>query len=400
MNHRPLRFGIAGLGTVSNTALPELRDHPNVTIAAAADVRPEARERFTALYGGEAYASVEDLCASPNIDAVYVLTPNHWHATHATMAAEHGKQVVVTKPIAVTLEDCDTMIAAAERNGVRLMAGTTPAFTPVVMEMANIVASGELGRLLFLNTWWQTDWLYLPRMPDELDVSKGGGVVFRQAPHQIDIVRSIGGGMVRSVRARASRGDPGRPVEGGFMAFLEFEGGAVATMTYSGYAHLDSTELTFGTDAQGMPRSPQKHLQTRRRSRGFGGDAEESAYKDSVRFAGTREGEWGGERPTKAHEFYGLTIVSCERGDIRQIPKGLAIYGDDARREIELPVKGSEREAELDCLYEAWSQDRPLPMHDGRWGKATLEVCLAILESTRESGEVPLRYQVPHRAGH
>ncbi|MEK7216979.1 MAG: Gfo/Idh/MocA family oxidoreductase, partial [Chloroflexota bacterium] len=266
MNQRPLRIGIAGLGTVSNTVLPELRDHPNVTIAAAADVRPEAGERFTALYGGEAFTSVEDLCASPNIDAVYVLTPNHWHAAHAIMAAEHGKQVIVTKPIATTLEDCDAMIAAAERHGVRLMAGTTPAFTPIVMEMARIVASGELGKLLFLNTWWQTDWLYLPRMPDELDVAKGGGVVFRQAPHQIDIVRTIGGGMVRSVRASASRGDSSRPVEGGYMAFLEFESGAVATMTYSGYAHLDSTELTYGTDASGMPRSPQKHLETRRRA--------------------------------------------------------------------------------------------------------------------------------------
>jgi len=401
MAQRPIRFGIAGLGTVSNTVLPELRDHPNVTIAAAADVRPEARERFTALYSVPAYASVEDLCASPDIDAVYVLTPNPFHATHATMAAERGKQVVVTKPIATTLADCDTMIAAAERHGVRLMAGTTPAFTPVIMEMAAIVQRGDLGRLLLVNTWWQTDWLYLPRMPEELDVNQGGGVVFRQAPHQIDIVRTIGGGMVRSVRARASRGDPDRPVEGGFMAFLEFENGAAAAMTYSGYAHLDTTEFTYGTDAQGMPRGPEKHLNTRRRASSFVGDRnKEATYKNSVRLGGIREGEWGGERPTKGHEFYGLTIVSCERGDLRQTANGLMIYGDEAWREVPLAVRGSEREAELDCLYEAWSADRPLPAHDGRWGKATLEVCLAILESSREHRDVVLRHQMPHTWTH
>lgn len=400
MTQRPIRFGIAGLGTVSNTVLPELRDHPNVTIAAAADVRQEARERFSALYGVPAFGSVEDLCASPDIDAVYVLTPNHFHAAHAVIAAEHGKQVVVTKPIATTLADCDTMIAAAERHGVRLMAGTTPAFTPPIMEMAAIVQRGDLGRLLLVNTWWQTDWLYLPRMPEELDVEKGGGVVFRQAPHQIDIVRTIGGGMVRSVRARASRGDPGRPVEGGFMAFLEFESGAAATMTYSGYAHLDTTEFTFGTDAQGMPRSPEKHLATRRRSRGFTGSSEEATYKDSVRLGGAREGEWGGERPTKGHEFYGLTIVSCEHGDIRQTPNGLMVYGDADWRELPLAVRGSERAAELDCLYDAWSKDRPLPAHDGRWGKATLEVCLAILESSREHRDVVLHYQAPYTWAH
>ncbi len=390
-----IRFGIAGLGAVSNDVLPELMAHPEVAITAAADLRPEAREKFAREFGGEAYADVEAMCKSPKVDAVYVLTPNHLHAQHATIAAEHGKDVVVTKPIALTLEDCDAMIEAAQRNGVRLMAGTTPAFTPAIMQMAELVRGGTLGRLLMINTWWWNDWLYLPRMPEELDAAKGGGVVFRQGPHQVDIVRAIGGGMVRCVRATTSKADPARPVEGSYAAFLDFEGGAAATLAFNGYAHFDSTELTFGVDARGAPRETGHHVRTRTRFKSFDSPEEEASYKDSVRYAGTRQGAWGGRPPQKRHEFYGLTLVSCEQGDIRQSPDGLLLYDGEGRREIPVPVRGSERDAELDCLYEAWRNDRPLPAHDGRWGKATLEVCLAILESTKLRQEVLLKYQVP-----
>src|SRR5207253_234403 len=114
----------------------------------------------------------------------------------------------------------------------------------------------------------------------------------------------------------------------------------------------------------------------------------------SVRYAGTKQGAWGGRPVEKHHEFYGLTVVSCERGDMRQSPDGLFVYEDEGRREVPVPVRGSERDAELDCLYEAWRNDRPLPSHDGRWGKATLEVCLAIRESSRLRQEVLLKHQV------
>ena len=393
--NRPIRFGIAGLGTVSNDVLRELAGHPKVRVTAAADLRPEALARFGRQFGGETYADVKDMCKSPNVDAVYIITTNHLHAEHATMALDHGKDVVVTKPIAITLEDCDAMIGAAERQGVRLMAGTTPAFTPAILQMAELVHAGTMGRLLMVSTWWYNDWLYLPRMPEELDITKGGGVVFRQAPHQVDIARVIGGGMVRSVRATTTVADPTRPVEGSFAAFLDFENGAVATLVFSGYARFDSTDLTFGIDARGSRREPGHHTEVRHRARDLMGSDAEAGYKDSVRYGGSRQGAWGSRSLQKRHEFYGLTVVSCERGDIRQSSDGLFVYDEEGQREVIVQVRSSERDAEVDCLYEAWRTDRPLPVHDGRWGKATLEVCLAIRESAKERREVILQHQVP-----
>src|SRR5579875_2258651 len=102
-----LRVGVVGLGVASTNALPEIAAHPRVRLTAGADPRREAREAFAHMYVAEAYESAEALCASPRVDAVYILTPNRCHARHAILAAECGKQVIVDKPMALTLEDCD-----------------------------------------------------------------------------------------------------------------------------------------------------------------------------------------------------------------------------------------------------------------------------------------------------
>src|SRR5689334_15487451 len=136
-----MRVGVIGLGFASTVMLPELAANPRVKITAGADVRPAALERFASEFGAETYAGAEDLCRSPNVDAVYILSPNRFHAQHAIAAAEAGKQVMADKPMALTLEDCDRMIAAAERNGVRLLVGHTQSLDPGIREMARIVRS-------------------------------------------------------------------------------------------------------------------------------------------------------------------------------------------------------------------------------------------------------------------
>ena len=86
--------------------------------------------------------------------------------------------------------------------------------------------------------------------------------------------------------------------------------------------------------------------------------------------------------------------MSCDKGDIRQSPDGLIVYGEEGRREVTLPPGSRGREAEVEELYQAVSNNRPV-FHDGRWGEATLEVCLAILESAKEKKEIFLSHQRP-----
>ena len=393
-----LRIGLAGLGAATPNALPEIANHPDYRITAAADIRPEALARFAAEVGGETFESVEAMCHSPNVDVVHILTPSHLHAQHAIAAANAGKQVICDKPMAINLAECDAEIAAAERNGVRLLVGHSQSLDAPIRRMAEITGSGELGAVTMINTWFFSDWLYRPRAEYELDVSKGEGLVMRQGPVQVDIARMLGGGLVKSVRAIASTVDSKRPIDGCCSAFLEFENGAAATLVYNALGYFDSSELTFGIGLQGKPADPATHARSHQNLARFGSPEDEWAYKDSTRYGGSRaQRPLTGPPSNPHHAFFGITVASCERGDVRQSPDGLFVYGDEGRRELEIPEPSKRyTTTELDLMYDAWLRDRPVASHDGRWGKATVEVCLAMLESSRTGQPVAMQHQTAY----
>jgi len=85
--------------------------------------------------------------------------------------------------------------------------------------------------------------------------------------------------------------------------------------------------------------------------------------------------------------------VSCERGDIRQSPDGLYAYSDEGREEIAVPSDKSPRDLVLD-EFAAAITGRAKPVHDGRWGLANLELCLAAIESSKRGEEIQLKHQV------
>ena len=389
-----MRVGVAGLGVAASLALPEIARHPRVRITAGADPRAAARDAFASQFQAETFSSVETLCASPKVDLVYILTPNRMHAAHAVVAAEHGKQVVLDKPVALSLDDADRVIAASERKGVRVLVGHTQSLDAPIRRMAQIVGEGSLGPLLMVNTWFFSDWLYRPRSLDELDPANGEGLVLRQGPVQVDIVRTIGGGLVRSVRAVTTAVDPDRPIDGSYSAFATFKDGAAATLVYSGYAFFDTTELTYGVGLQGYPAEPDTHAKSRQLIASFANGAAEADYKDQTRYSGARRSGGRPDPSTKRHAFFGLTLVSCERGDIRQTSTGLKVYGPDGQHDIAISDYDARyTTAELDIMYDAWSRDAPLASHDAVWAKGTLEMCLAIRESSESGQEVVLRHQ-------
>jgi phthalate 4,5-cis-dihydrodiol dehydrogenase len=386
-------MGIAGLGVASTQILPPISSLPYVKISAAADTRAEALEKFHVVYGGETFNSVEAMCDSPNVDAVYIATPNHLHARHVIAAAERGKHVIVEKPMALSIAECDAMNEAVEKHGVKLLCGHTHSFDPPIRKMRAIVKSGELGNVRMINSWNYNEFMYRPRMKHELATSRG--VVLNQGPHHVDIVRLIGGGKLRSVRAMTGIWDKARAHEGSYTCYLEFEDGTPATLVYSGYGFFDTAELFDWVGEGGQRRDPGTNLQVRRRLREVRSPEEEEQLKEGMRFGGRREGEFSHAEPGERKQpFFGFTLVSCERGDIRQTPDGLRIYGESEKREVALPPGRRGREAEVEELYNAVIHERPV-FHDGRWGAATLEVCLAMIESAEKRHEVFLSHQVP-----
>jgi predicted dehydrogenase len=102
-----LRIGIAGLGEATTEFLPDYVKHPKVKVTAAADFRQAARDRFQQEVKGKAYQTFEEICQSSEVDIVYIATPHELHAHHTLMALKCGKHVIVEKPMALTVEDCD-----------------------------------------------------------------------------------------------------------------------------------------------------------------------------------------------------------------------------------------------------------------------------------------------------
>jgi phthalate 4,5-cis-dihydrodiol dehydrogenase len=390
-----LRIGIVGLGKAAVSMLPSILAHPHVEIVAAADAREEVRDSFSRDFGVPVYSDAEELCADADVAAVYIATPHELHALQAILAAEHGKHVLVEKPMALSLEDCEAMRSAAERNGVHIVVGHTHSFDRPIQKMREIIRSGRLGRLAMVNTWNFSAFLYRPRRPEELDTSRGGGIIFNQVPHQVDIVRYLGGGLVRSVRSGAWALDPSRPTEGSHITFLEFGDGAAASLVYSGYDFFDTDEFHDWIGEEGAPREPNLHGQARRHLERLSGPDSERALKARGGYA-TRDAAKPG--PAWRQPHFGVVLASCERGDMRAGPDGVRVYDERGLTEIPVPLAEAHPDKSLvvDELYRAVIAGEA-PVHDGAWGKATLEVCLAILTSAREHREVVLSHQVAVR---
>jgi phthalate 4,5-cis-dihydrodiol dehydrogenase len=271
-----LKIGVAGLGRGFTVMLPTFRHDPRVTLAAAAEPREEARLRFAAEFNARAYDSVEALCADPAIDVVYVGTPHQFHAEHAALAAKAGKHVLVEKPMAITLAECQAMIAAARAAKVQLIVGHSHSFNAPVALARALIESGEHGAVRMINAFNYTDFVYRPRRPEEFDTAQGGGVVFSQGAHQVDIVRILIGSAITSVRASVGVWDASRQMDGAYAAWLGFKSGAAASLTYSGYGHFDTDLFQDWIGEMG-----QKKRWGPAARQTFSSSAEETAFKQS-----------------------------------------------------------------------------------------------------------------------
>ncbi len=383
----PLGLAIAGLGLAGSVMARAAIAHPGVELITAAEPDHDTRNAFARDRNVPTYASLVELCDDQRIDIVYIATPHQFHARHAELIAESGKHIILEKPMALTLAECDAIISAVERHNVHLIVGHTHGFDPAARTMARIVASGEMGALGMIAAWNYTNFLYRPRRPEELDTAQGGGILFNQVPHQIDMVRLIGGGRLRSVRAQATVLDPLRPTEGSAVAFLEFESGAAASLTYSGYDYFDSDELHFWISERGASKPPNQHGAARRALAGY-----DQAAEAGLRIARYAYGADPGPAPTHQPHF-GLLVATCAKGEMRASADGLFIYDSNGKREMPLPKSFAGRSEVLDDMVAAIRTGKR-PRQDARWGKANVEVMLALLQSARERREILLQHQV------
>jgi len=194
-----IAIGLIGAGGIMPYHVAGLRAIEGVRLVGVHDINRENLRARAQEFGLVAYQDRDDLLGS-DIDAVFVIAPAVAHVRHCVAAAGAGKHIFCEKPLALTTEDADAIIAAAERARVKLMVGFNNNFRPVTRQLRAIFESGDLGRLV---TVWDRQFVYRNAefwsakrgQLDEwrLDMSRSGGRMTEFGSHSLNWAQFIGG---------------------------------------------------------------------------------------------------------------------------------------------------------------------------------------------------------------
>lgn len=230
-----VRIGIIGTGRISGAHASAAQALAGVELAGCAEVDPARREKFTERFGCPGCASSEELLTRPDVDAVVVALPHFLHSDVTIAALQAGKHVLLEKPMAMTVAECDAMIAAAERTGRTLMVAHSQHFFPVNEAVRALLAGGAIGSIVFATDTWYKPFYADPRPAWFLDVRQGGGMWPMNGSHMIDRMMMFIGSPVVAVKAMVGTYFVDVPATDTGIALLQFENGVHATIQHCGY---------------------------------------------------------------------------------------------------------------------------------------------------------------------
>jgi predicted dehydrogenase len=249
MASQRLRWGILSTANIARTkVVPGMQKAASCEVVAVGSRDLVSARRFADDLGiPRAHGSYEALFADPDVDAVYIPLPNHLHMEWAIVAAEAGKHVLCEKPLALSSSDAQRMVDACEAAGTRLMEAFMYRLHPSWQAVLRLVASGRIGRLVGVQSWFS----YFNDDPTNIrnmyDV--GGGALFDIGCYCVNLSRMLFGQEPARVEASVQR-DPELRVDIATSALLEFPDGGTATFTCSTRAEPDQRVHVYGTDGR------------------------------------------------------------------------------------------------------------------------------------------------------
>jgi UDP-N-acetyl-2-amino-2-deoxyglucuronate dehydrogenase len=233
MDGRRIRFALVGCGRISGYHLDALaanRDEAEVT--AVCDVVPERAAAAAERAGGVPhYDCLEAMLADGGFDVVSVCTPSGLHPEHGIAAAEAGFHVLTEKPVGIDLPRVDRLIETCDRKGVRLFAVLQNRLNPTVAMLRHALDKGRFGKPSFMqvNVFWTRPQEYYDEAPWRGTWAQDGGAFMNQASHYVDLAQWLGGEVDE---VTALTGTLGRRIEAEDTgaAVLRFKSGAIATL--------------------------------------------------------------------------------------------------------------------------------------------------------------------------
>ncbi len=231
-----MRYAIVGCAAgIAVTHLEALSRLPGARIVAMADIAADRGAARAAEHNCPFFTDHRAMLASVETDIVVITTPHPFHAPIAVDCLAAGVHVLAEKPLAVSVGDGDTMIAAAEQCQRILAVNFQQRFRPAVERARQIIAAGELGeimRVLMVEPWYRTGAYYRSAGWRGTWKGEGGGVLMNQGPHPLDLLCHLAGLPTKVwgwARTRAHTIE----VEDTAQAMLEFANGAPGYLTIS-----------------------------------------------------------------------------------------------------------------------------------------------------------------------
>jgi len=254
-----VRWGLIGCGDIAvKRVAAALRNAPGSHLVAVSRRQADRALEFARRFGAERWhASWEDLVRS-DVDAVYIATPVDLHARMAIAAAEAGKHVLCEKPMALDVGECDRMVRAAEKSGVKLGVAYYRRFYPVLRRLKELLAEGAIGAPVLVQADAFEAFDPGPEHPRRWFVDKsqsGGGPMFDFGCHRLEVFVNLFG-LATEIRGLTAQVALARSVEDTAVAVLRFENGPVATLrvTHATSLPKDVLEIHGRTGSIHIPR--------------------------------------------------------------------------------------------------------------------------------------------------
>lgn len=256
------KVGIIGCGKIAQVRhIPEYVNNKDAELAAFYDMNTERAKKLAGLYGGRACESYQEMLADPAIDAVSVCTANNAHAAITIAALHAGKHVLCEKPMATTLEECETMVSAAKETGRILMIGHNQRLTKAHAKAKHLLDEGIIGDIITFRTTFGHGG------PESWSIDSGKNVWFFDKQkatmgamadlgiHKTDLIQFLTGQKVVETTARVvtlnKRDSKGNliGVDDNAVCIYRMSGGALGTMTASWtyYGAEDNSTILYGT---------------------------------------------------------------------------------------------------------------------------------------------------------
>ncbi|MEF3302259.1 Gfo/Idh/MocA family protein [Paenibacillus sp. GYB003] len=242
------KVAVVGGGGIANSHLEALRLTERLEACAVADISRERAEAVAAKFGIAAYTDYRDMIEREKPDIAVVTLPHFLHKEASIFAASRGCHIMLEKPMALNARECDDIIEAVRRAGVRLMVGHTQHYIEHNRVAKTIVEEGRLGRLVMINDVRHLNYYADTRPGWFFEKAKaGGGIFMNLGSHSVDKIQWLTGSRITQAKGAVSHYGEKGDIEGSGTAWLLTESGVAATVAQSGYAGVsrNETELIF-----------------------------------------------------------------------------------------------------------------------------------------------------------